>query len=168
MAEIKYNHECLVCGTKYKSCNNCIKMKDFQEYENSLNGKFDLNEYCKRNNISQDEKQNLFFGFRSVADTFECYLVFMLIKKIKKSEITKEQAKIELEQLGFGMEEIKNFKESVRDFLLNYFDDENMQEAPAIIEEEIKLQEPISEVIELENTQEQSNLPISRRRKYNV
>jgi len=115
----EHNHECIICGKKYKACINCIKLADVVEFEKALEGKFSVDEYCVKNGIDPAEKNKLFFGFRSICDDFACYMAYLTIRRFNKGEIDKYMAQTEIEGLGFTYEDILTWKEDVRDLVLD-------------------------------------------------
>lgn len=156
MSDNKSNHQCIICDKKYYVCVNCPKLFSAQEYET-----FNMSDYIQKNNIPEEQKNNMFLGYKSICDSMECYFTYMIIKQLKKAEITPSQARIELENLGYTINEVQKFKESVKNYLLeNVFNlENNMVEEPLYIEkkeivEEIEIEEESTAEISIqENTQ---------------
>lgn len=156
--ENKYNHTCIICNKGFNICNNCVKINSIEEYE-----EFNINEYCKKHNINEENKQKMFLGFRSTCCEFLHYLVFDIIRKFKKNEITPYQAKIELEQFGFTINKIQEFKESVKNYLLEniYNVAENIQKIKA----EDNIQQEENEEIEKYEVKKELKSKSTHRRK---
>lgn len=131
MAETEFNHQCIICGENFHACNNCVKLNSIAEYES-----FNMNDYCEKHNITGEQKHQMFLGFRSTSCQFDHYLIFELIRNLKKKERTATEAKNELQALGYDKTNINTLKESVQNYLLeNVYNIENNEaEQPLTIE----------------------------------
>ena len=73
------NNNCIICGKRYKVCRTC------------------------------DKNRNIYFGWRTICDTAECYQAYIAITGVRDGVMPKEKAKNILEKLA-----IENYTPEVK------------------------------------------------------